>query len=121
MKEVEIHSTPIIVNQNKKSDENDMFTRLYNMMYNSLEKQDSNFSELRRDINIRFEEQNIKFDVQNSKFNEIYNSFNEITNEIKQQGFDFNQHLKQIDTRFDTITEQILESISSNCEKKLTK
>ena len=31
MNEVEIHSTPIIVNQNKKSDENDMLTRLYSM------------------------------------------------------------------------------------------
>ena len=41
MNEVAIHSTPIVVNQNKKSDDDNMLTRLHNMMYNSLEKQDA--------------------------------------------------------------------------------
>ena len=42
---VEIHATPILGNQNKKSDNDTMLARLYDMMYNSLEKQDSNFRE----------------------------------------------------------------------------
>ena len=57
MNEIEIHSTPISINQNKKSDDDDMLKRLYSMMC-------SNFSELRVDINI-------KFDVLNSDVSEL--------------------------------------------------
>ena len=46
MNEVAIHSTPISIDQNKKSDDGNMLTRLYNMMYNSLEKQDSMYLSL---------------------------------------------------------------------------
>ena len=53
-----------------------------------------------------------KLDEQNSKFEEI-------RNEMKQQNSDFNKHIKEIDTRLDTFTEQIVESISSSCEKKI--
>ena len=44
----------------KRQDEDNMLTRLYNMMYNSLEKQDSNFREL-----------NDKFDRQSRDINEL--------------------------------------------------
>ena len=72
MNEVAIHSTPIVVNQNKKSDEDNMLTRLYNMMY-------SNFSELRGDINIKFNEQKNSFD---SKFDEQKNEIQEIKSSV---------------------------------------
>ena len=95
---VEIHSTPILGNQNQKSDENDMLTRLYNMMYNSVEKQDSNFRELKNEIkeikssfNEKLDEQiklsndfDTKLEVQNNKFDELKNHMNEINKHLNQ-------------------------------------
>ena len=79
---------------------------------NEIKEIKSSFNEKLDEQNSRFNEQNIKFDIQNSKFDEI-------RDEIKQQNFDFNNHIKEINTCFDTIKEQVLESISSSCEKKI--
>ena len=60
---------------------------------------------------------NVKFDVQNSEINEIKSNvnekFDEIRDEIKQQNINFSKQVKEINTRCDSITEQILESISN--------
>ena len=101
----------------------------------------SNFSELRGDMNIKFDDQNNKFDEQKSEVNKINNNFNgkfdevnsrfdisdskmndqinEIKNEIKQQNFSINQHIHETNVRYENMTEQIIESISNHCEKKI--
>ena len=78
----------------------------------------------------QFDKMNCKFDEQKSEIKEIKSNFNDKFNEqnneiklmrdeIKQQSFDFNKHINEINTRLDTFAEQVLESISSSCEKRI--
>ena len=62
---------------------------------------------------------NVKVDVQNSKFDEQNSKFDEMNTQNVKFEINMNKHLNEIDTHLNTVKEQILESISSSCEKKI--
>ena len=85
-RQVESHSTPILGNQNKKSEDDNMLARLYDMMCYYVEKQDSNFRELKNQIYDKLDEQKNSFDSkldrQNIKFDELKNHTNKINEHL---------------------------------------
>ena len=87
------------------------------------EKQNVKLDEQKRDSDVKFNKINSKFDEQkneiNDKLNEQNSKFDEIRNEIKQQNFDFNKHIKEINTRCDSIKEQILESVNHKFDEQI--
>ena len=80
-----------------KMQENDMMS----VILKQLEKMDSNF--------------NNKFEVQNNNFND---KFDEMTTQNVKFESNMNKRLNEIDERFSTFKDQIIESINSSCEKK---
>ena len=61
---------------------------------------------------------NVKFDVQNSKFDEQNSKYDIMNTQIVKFESNMNKRMNEIDERFSTFKDQIVESINSSCEKK---
>ena len=102
MNEVEIHSMPISISQNKKSDDGDMLKRLYSMVCS---------------INSQFDVQNNKFDVQNNKFDEQNNKFDEQNYKFDAKFNELKGEMKQQNININEINEKVTESQKNSDDK----
>ena len=80
-----------------------------------MNEQKNKFDKLSSDVS----EVKSSFDIQNSKFDVINSRFDEINTQNAKFEVNMNKRLNEMDECFDTIKDQILESISSSCEKKI--
>ncbi len=106
--EIEIHSTPISMNQNKKVDDSSMLKDLYSLicsMKEISEKQhnevNNKFDKLSNDFDRKFDRQKssfyTKFDIQNNKFDELKNQINEINKHLENIHEIFENNFKKLE------------------------
>ena len=67
MDEVEIHSTPISISQNKKTDDSGMLKDLYSIICSMKENSEKQHTVLNNKFDDKFNEQNKKFDALNNR------------------------------------------------------
>ena len=88
---------------------------IFNLMKTMSENLSGDINKMNSNFNNKFDIQNKnfddKFEIQNRKFDEM------ITQNVKFES-NMNKRLNEIDERFSTFKDQIVESINSSCEKK---
>ena len=131
MHEVEIHSTPVSVNQNKKAEDSSMLKDLYSLIHSmkeSSEKQhnevNNKFEKLTNDFDNRFDElrdeiheQKIKcehnFDELKEQNSELKNQINEINKSVEKTNEIFETNFNKLEQNIEKVVESVEEQIKT--------